>query len=100
MPTLKGLYAKYKDQGVEFIGVSLDMPGQGLDKLKTYVADNQIKWPQFYQGNGWESEFSQSWGINAIPALFVIDAEGNLHSTEGRSQLDSVIAKLIKRRDG
>jgi thiol-disulfide isomerase/thioredoxin len=100
MPALKELYAKYNDQEVEFIGVSLDQPGEGLDKLKAFVAENQIPWRQYYQGDGWDSEFSQSWGINSIPALFVVDAEGNLHSTEARSKLDSVIAELIKRRDG
>jgi thiol-disulfide isomerase/thioredoxin len=99
MPKMKELYAKYKDQGVEFIGVSLDAPGDGLDKLKKYVDGNGISWPQYYQGNAWDSEFSLSWGINAIPALFVIDADGKLHATEARSRLDTLIPELVKKRD-
>jgi thiol-disulfide isomerase/thioredoxin len=99
MPKMKELYGKYKDQGVEFIGVSLDSPGEGLDKLKKYVEENEIAWPQYYQGNGWDSEFSLSWGINSIPALFVVDADGNVHSTAARSKLDSMIPELIKKRD-
>ena len=99
MPKMKDLYAKYKDQGVEFIGISLDMPGEGLDKLKKYVEENEIAGPQYYQGQGWDSEFSQSWGINAIPALFVVDAEGNVHSTEARAKLESTIEELVKKRD-
>ena len=99
MPKMKELYARYKDQGVEFIGVSLDSPGEGLDKLKKYVTENDIPWPQYYQGQGWDSEFSQSWGINSIPALFVVDADGNVHSTEARSKLETVIAELIQKRD-
>jgi thiol-disulfide isomerase/thioredoxin len=99
MPKLKSLYAKYKDQGVEFIGVSLDQPGPGLEKLKKYVEENDIPWPQYYQGNGWESDFSLSWGINGIPALFVVDAEGNLHSTEARAGLEKIIPELIQKRD-
>ena len=69
MPKMKKLYAEYKDKGVEFIGVSLDQPKEqgGLDKLKKFVAENEIAWPQYYQGNGWESEFSKSWGINSHP---------------------------------
>ena len=99
MPKMKELYAKYKDQGVEFIGVSLDLPGEGLAKLKKYVEANEMHWPQYYQGKGWDSEFSQSWGINSIPALFIVDADGNLHSTEARAKLESLIPELIKKRD-
>ena len=77
MPKMKELYAKYRDHGVEFIGVSLDQPKDqgGLDKLKTFVKENEIAWPQYYQGNGWQSEFSKSWKINSIPRVFVVDPE-------------------------
>ena len=86
MPHMKELYAKYHDQGVEFIGVSLDQPKEqgGLDSLKKYVKENEIKWPQYYQGKGWESEFSRSWGINGIPTMFVVDPDGKLFSIEAR----------------
>jgi uncharacterized protein (TIGR03067 family) len=57
IPRMKDLYAKYRNQGVEFIGISLDEPRErgGLDSLKKFVRDREIAWPQYYQGNGWES---------------------------------------------
>ena len=57
MPRLKKLHAEYKDRGVEFIGVSLDFAREegGFDKLKAFVASNEIAWPQYYQGDGAES---------------------------------------------
>ena len=69
MPHMKELYAEYHNKGVEFIGVSLDNPKEegGLDSLKNYVKSNGINWPQYYQGKGWDSEFSTSWGIQGIP---------------------------------
>lgn len=102
MPKMKELYAQYKDKGVEFIGVSLDQPEArgGLTKLREYCEKEQITWPQYYQGNYWQSEFSSSWGINSIPRLFIIDADGNLHSTEARGQLEKLIPALIAKRDG
>ena len=95
---MKKLYAKYHDQGVEFIGVSLDVPeGQGgLDGHKKFVKEKEIAWPQYYQGNGWESKFSISWGITEIPAIFVIDTEGKLYSTEGHGKLDKMIPELLE----
>jgi thiol-disulfide isomerase/thioredoxin len=100
MPKMKELYAKYHDQGVEFIGVSLDQPKEqgGLDKLKTFVAENKIGWPQYYQGNFWQSEFSTSWGINAIPCVFIVDTAGKLHSNEARGKLETMIPELLKKK--
>jgi thiol-disulfide isomerase/thioredoxin len=102
MPKMKKLYAEFKDKGVEFIGVSLDQNEAqgGLKALKEFVAKNEIGWPQYYQGNAWESEFSRGWGINAIPRVFIIDADGKLFSTQGRGQLETILPQLIKKRDG
>jgi thiol-disulfide isomerase/thioredoxin len=100
MPTMKKIYAEFKDKGVEFIGVSLDEPedkGQGLTKLKEYVAKNEIPWPQYYQGKGWDGDFSRSWGVNAIPRLFVVDPDGNLFSTSARGKLEAMIPELLSR---
>jgi thiol-disulfide isomerase/thioredoxin len=100
MPRMKKIYAKYKDQGVEFIGVSLDRPKEdgGLDSLKKFVKEKEIAWPQYYQGNYWESDFSRSWGINSIPAMFVVDTEGKLFSVDARENLEEIIPSLLKKR--
>ena len=102
MPKMKDLYAKYKEQGVEFLGISLDQPEDkgGLTKLKEFVAKNDIGWPQYYQGNFWQSEFSSSWGINSIPAIFAVDHTGALVSTNARAKLETLIPELIAKRDG
>ena len=101
LPHMKELYEQYKDQGVEFVGVSLDAPPSegGRDALLEFVEERELPWPQYYQGNGWDSEFSKSWGINSIPAIFVVDASGKLHSTDARGKLDEMIPELIKQRD-
>lgn len=102
MPHMKELYAEYKDKGVEFIGVSLDQPEDkgGLTKLREYCKENEIAWPQYYQGNYWDSEFSMSWGINSIPTMFVLDQDGKLYSTEARGKLDELLPKLLEKSQG
>ncbi len=99
MPKMKSLYAEYKPKGVEFIGVSLDQPEAqgGLTKLKDFVKKNEIGWPQYYQGNFWNSEFSKGWGVNAIPCVFVVDADGNLFSTDARGKLETILPELLKK---
>jgi thiol-disulfide isomerase/thioredoxin len=99
MPNLKALYAKYHDQGVEFLGVSLDQSKEegGLDSLKEFVSRNEIPWPQYYQGKGWEGEFSSSWGIDSIPAMFVVDQGGKLVSVDAVGHLDEILTDLLKK---
>ena len=132
VPKMKQLYAKYRDKGVEFIGVSLDLPEQdgGLLALKAFVAREQIAWLQYYQDldsdhrvtrpkpadrllasvenyEGFDSnrpvpgtaasEFAKSWGVNSLLTVFVIDAEGRLHSTDAQRELDTLIPRLLKK---
>jgi thiol-disulfide isomerase/thioredoxin len=99
LPHLKEIYTEYKDRGIEIIGVSLDFPEDkgGLTKLRTFVKKNNIPWPQYYQGKGWASEFSSSWGIDGIPALFLIDQQGNLHSLDARNNLAEQLDALLEK---
>ena len=97
MPALKTLYAEYKDKGVAFIGVSLDMQEGGLDGLKAFVKKKGITWPQYYQGGTWDSKFSMSWGINSIPTAFLVDQEGKVYSVEACGKLETMIPELLNR---
>ena len=99
MPKMKELYARYHDRGVEFLGVSLDYPKEegGLDRLKAFVAKNEIPWPQYYQGNGWESEFSRGLGIHSVPTVFLVDRDGALFSVDAGENVEALILELLNR---
>ena len=99
MPRMKELYQKYRDKGVEFIGVSLDLPADegGLKSLRDYVAKNEIRWPQYYQGEGWDSRFSSACGIHEIPTVFLLDTDGKLYSTNAGDNLDRILSDLLEK---
>lgn len=95
MPEVKAVYAKYRDQGFEVIGVSLD--GGGITKgiqsgVKTredflaFLEREQMPWPQHYTNQGWKNEFAQRFGIKSIPAIFLIGKDGNVLSTDARGE--------------
>jgi len=73
MPEIKSLYAEFHDKGFEVIGISLD---DDKEKLESYLAKEGITWPQFFDGNGWENKFAQEYGIESIPATFLIGPDG------------------------
>ncbi|MGV3618445.1 MAG: TlpA family protein disulfide reductase [Fimbriimonas sp.] len=100
LPKMKKLYADYKDKGLEIIGISLDYPEDkgGLKMLKDFVAEKEMAWPQYYQGKHWDGDYSVSWGINSIPALFLIDKNGNLVDVEARSGLEERVKALLEQK--
>lgn len=90
LPEEKRIYAAFKDRGVEFIGVSLDQTEKegGAKALRSYLTENPIPWPQYYQGNGVASEFSSKLGVVSIPQIFVIDREGKFtRAAEGMLEI-------------
>lgn len=96
MPRLQELRAAHED--VEVIGVSLDLPKAqgGLRLVRDFAKEHGYDWPQYHQGKGWDSEFSSSWGVTALPALFLVDRQGNLASTTARENLEAEIARLLE----
>jgi RNA polymerase sigma factor (sigma-70 family) len=106
IPEMIRIYHQYHDQGVEFIGVSLDPPEEdgGLEALRKLVEERRIPWPQYYLGHDNDrivsgtptDDFSEFWGISGIPTVFIVDAEGRLYSTEARGRLEEWIPRLLK----
>ena len=92
LPNVKKTYAKYHEKGFEIIGVSLD---QSKDKLTDFVKENDMPWPQHFDGLGWKNEFAVMYGIQGIPAMWLVDKDGKLVDMKARSGLDAKVEKLL-----
>ncbi len=91
MPNVKRTYAKYKNQNFEIIGISLD---RAKSALKSYIANEGITWPQYYDNGGRISDMYQ---VRSIPSTFLIDGEGVIRMTNLRgSALESGVAQLVQ----
>jgi thiol-disulfide isomerase/thioredoxin len=74
-PTLITVYNKFKDRGFEIIGVCLDEEKEIAEK---YIQDNNIKWPNFFDGKSWNSQIIQDFGIFSIPTMLYLNRNGEV----------------------
>jgi thiol-disulfide isomerase/thioredoxin len=98
LPNVRRVYDKYHEQGFEVLAISFDRSKAALEK---YVADNQLPWPQiFFDEDGkrfWDNPLGQRYGIDSIPATFLVDREGNLQKIGVRGEaLEPAVAELLK----
>jgi thiol-disulfide isomerase/thioredoxin len=95
LPTILAAYRKYQPLGFEVIAVSLDNV-KDRTALVDYIREHALPWPQHFDGKGWQNEFALKFGIRAIPAMFLIDKEGRIASTDARGpKLESEIRRLL-----
>lgn len=69
-PNLTKQYAKYKNQGLEIIAISLD---DHKDKWIEAIAKDQLPWLHVSDLKGWNNEVGRQYGIRAVPANFLLD---------------------------
>ena len=93
IPNVKDTYDKLHDKGFEIVGISFDKDKKTLEK---FVADKEMRWPQYFDGKVWGNEFGQKYGINGIPAMWLVDKKGNLRDMNARGALEEKAAKLLQ----
>jgi thiol-disulfide isomerase/thioredoxin len=93
VPDLVAVYEKYHDRGFEIIGVSLD---SDKDALTVYTQENGMLWPEYFDGKVWDNDLSKSFGISAVPAMWLVDKKGLLVTTDGRKDLAGQVEKLLQ----
>jgi peroxiredoxin len=93
LPNVIAAYEKFHAQGFEIVGISLD---QDRGKLDAFLQAKKMTWRQHFDGKGWQNEAAQAWGIQSIPATFLIGPDGKVVATDLRgNQLEQKLAKLL-----
>jgi cytochrome c biogenesis protein CcmG/thiol:disulfide interchange protein DsbE len=74
IPGFMEMYDKYKGEGMEILGVSLDR--QGTDIVKAFAEKMKITYPLAMANMGIMQAYQPG---QYIPATIIIDREGNIH---------------------
>ncbi|MGE3821307.1 MAG: TlpA family protein disulfide reductase [Isosphaeraceae bacterium] len=92
LPRLQAAYAKYRDQGFEIVGVSLD---DTRTAVTDFVKARGVPWRQLHNA-GAEADLIEAFGVTTIPATFLIDPDGTIVRLELRGPaLDRALERLI-----
>jgi thiol-disulfide isomerase/thioredoxin len=105
IPNVVAAYEKYHARGFEVVGVSFDQapdPARPAKRQKTaaqvlaFTAEHGMPWPQYYDGTYWENPYGKQYGIRGIPAMFLLDREGRVVSTNARGpKLEQEVTRLL-----
>ena len=92
-PQLVDLYSKYRNKGVEIIGVSVDK--EKSDWLSAVVDDN-IEYVQVSDLLGFDSPVAVTYGVVSIPRMISVDPSGTILLITGKaSDIESYIEQRI-----
>ena len=96
-PNVLKAYNEFKDRNFVVLGVSLDDDGK---RWKEAVAKDGMPWMQVSDLKGWKNEAAQQYGIQAIPANFLVDPNGviiakNLRGPALQKKLAEVLGPAV-----
>lgn len=97
IPDLVRLYGRFRDKGLEIIGISLDQKGEAV--LKPFVKHYRITYPIVL---GTREVVLDYGGIRGIPTTFLIDHNGTISDNFVGLQpgyvMEESVKKLLKQR--
>ncbi|MCU0343791.1 MAG: AhpC/TSA family protein [Ignavibacterium sp.] len=88
-PNVVKAWQKYKDRGFDVLGVSFDT---NREKWLKAVKDDKLTWTQVSDLKGWGNEAGKLYGINSIPANFLLDRDQKILASGLRG--DDLLNKL------
>lgn len=90
---LAKIYEKFHSKDLEIVAISLD---KDVKTLKEFIKKNNIKWPQSADGKGMENSMAVEYGVDSIPASYLIDKKGVIRAKNaGPEELEKIIERLV-----
>ena len=92
MPNVIAAYEKFHPHGFEIVGISLDNKREPLDK---FLGERKgMTWRQYFDGKGWKNDVAVAWGVQSIPATYLIGPDGKVAAVGMRGE--QLVQKLAK----
>ena len=72
-PSLVRMHKKYKDQGLQIVGISLD---KTKDQWLRAIEDDNLPWIHISNLDFWNDPIAQKYSIRSIPQSYLVDQNG------------------------
>jgi thiol-disulfide isomerase/thioredoxin len=92
LPNVKAAYDQLHSKGFEIVGISFD---NTKGKLTSFVKKEKMDWPQYFDGQGWQNAFGKRFGIQSIPAMWLLNKKGELVDMNARANLVEKVEALL-----
>lgn len=93
-PNLVENFNAFKPKGFGIIGVSID---EDIEQWQNAIKADNLTWVQVIDDKGWTSPTAKSYGVEGIPANFLIDNTGKIIAKNLRgSELSEKLEVLLK----
>ena len=96
-PNIVNVYNKFHEKGFNIVQVSLDRPGQKDKWIEAIEKDNLGQWNHVSNLMFWQDPIAAEYGVQAIPAAFLLDGNGNIVAKDLRGpELEQKVAELLE----
>jgi len=97
LPNVRKTYETFHDRGFDVIGISLD---EDKPVLEAFLEKEKTPWPILFgttpEASGWKHPMAVKYGIDGIPAAFLVNKEGKVVTTNARGEvLPRMVAELL-----
>ncbi|GAB3738584.1 redoxin domain-containing protein [Spirosoma lituiforme] len=93
-PNVVRMYNKFKDKGFAIYSVSLDQAKANWTKA---IRNDNLTWTHVSDLKFWQSAAAQQYGVQAIPATFLLDKDGKIIAKNLRGEaLEQKLEEILK----
>jgi peroxiredoxin len=95
-PNVVRMYNKFKGKNFEIFGVSLD---KSKEKWLEAIQKDALSWVHVSDLQYWQSAGAQAYGVQSIPATFLIDPTGKVIAKNLRGQaLETKLTEILSKQ--
>lgn len=92
-PNMVALYNDYKDKGLAIVSISLDNREEAWTGA---IRKDGLTWTHLSSLRGWECPVVKQYGVDAVPAIFVLDENNRIIAKQIRGeQLRELVGKML-----
>jgi len=96
LPNVIKTYDTHHKQGFEIIGISLD---KDQEKLASFTKEKNMTWVQYFDGLVWQNKLAVKYGVNSIPATYLLDGQGTIIGKDLRGEdLENAVTKALAKK--